>query len=115
MARKPRWTESDIIDGIGEVRLTSWRYYYDYVHQEMLDYDKYIWRGQRCDDWLLDSTLDRLVKRAKDTGNNHLAFRKAHLEQFKFAARGRRGATPPSLESENDWWALVTCAVSPVI
>jgi hypothetical protein len=106
MARKKRWEELDIIDGYGEVHLDSWRYFFDFVHQEMLDYETYIWRGERCDNWLLESTLDRLVKKAKIARTKRDAFRRSHLEQFKFAARGRRGPNPPQLENEDDWWAL---------
>lgn len=106
MARKKRWEESGVVDGYGEVRLYSWRYFFDYIHQEMLDYQTYIWRGQRCDNWLLESTLDRLVKKAKAARTKRFVFRESHLEQFKFAARGRRGPNPLPIENENDWWAL---------
>lgn len=71
-----------------------------------MDYQTYVWRGHRNDDWLLESTLDRLVKKAKVPRTKRYDFRNNHLEQFKYAARGRRGATPPLLENENDWWAL---------
>ena len=78
----------------------------DFVYQEMLDYETYIWRGQRCDNWGLESTLDRLVRDAKIAKTKKYDFRSNHLEQFKFAVRGRRGVNPPALESDNDWWAL---------
>lgn len=65
MARTKRWTWIEINSGVAEVRISSWRYFGDFVYQEMLDYDTYIWRGQRCDDWKLEPTLDRLVRDAK--------------------------------------------------
>ena len=105
MPRAKRWTESAIVDGVGTVRLYSWKYFMDYIYQEMLDYEKYIWRGQRCENWLLESTLDRLIP-AKIPSRQQRSFRNQHLERFKFAARGRRGINPPQLEEENDWWAL---------
>ena len=74
MARKKRWVEHDVVDGCGEVYLYSWRYFFDYVHQEMLDYQTYIWRGKRCDNWLLEPTLDRLVKRAKIAPRKDIRF-----------------------------------------
>ena len=49
----------------GQVELLSWKYYLDFVYQKMLDYETYVWRGHSCDDWLLESTLDRLVETAR--------------------------------------------------
>jgi hypothetical protein len=105
MARSKRWFEGDIKDGYGEVRVSSWRYFMDYVYQEMLDFESYIWRGHRCDDWKLETTWDRLNRRARKSPAD--PYRLAtHLERFKFAARGRRGPNPPRIDDENDWWAL---------
>jgi hypothetical protein len=106
MARSKSWEWSELDRGCVEVRLSSWKYYMDFVYKEMLNFDTYIWRGQRCDDWLLESTLDRLVREAKIAKTKRTDFLKKHIEQFKFAARGRRGSNPANLESENDWWAL---------
>lgn len=106
MARTKRWEWSQVDCGYGEVKLHSWKYFTDFVHQEMLNYETYIWRGQRCDDWKLESTFDRLVREAKVTRTRRLDFRSKHLERFKYAVRGRRGNNPPILEAENDWWAL---------
>lgn len=106
MARKPRWREEDIKDGLGVVRVHSWKYFPDYIYQQMLDYETYMWRGQRCDDWKLTSTLDRLIKKSRIAKTKRSNFAESHLEQFKFATRGRRGENPPKIETENDWWAL---------
>lgn len=106
MARTKRWTWKDMGNGFGEVRISSWKYFGDFVYQEMLNYDSYIWRGHRCDNWKLESTLDRLIRDAKVPLPRAFQFRGKHLEQFMFAARGRRGPNPPSLDEENSWWAL---------
>jgi len=106
MGRKKRWEVYDIVDGYGEVHLYSWRYFFDFIQQEMLDYKTYIWRGERCDNWMLESTLDRLIKKVNIAKSKRNDFRREHLEQFKFAARGRRGPNPSRLDNENDWWAL---------
>lgn len=106
MSRRKRWEESGIKAGYGEVKLLSWKYFYDFIHQEMLDHRAYIWRGHRNDDWLLEPTFNRLLKRANVAKTRRHTFRQDHLDQFKYAARGRRGANPPLLENENDWWAL---------
>ncbi|GAB6268780.1 MAG: FRG domain-containing protein [Smithella sp.] len=106
MAGKKQWEVPPVIQGFVEVKILSWRYFYNYVQKEMLEYQTYVWRGQRCDNWLLESTLDRLRKKARSRRANTGNFAKQHLEQFQYAVRGRRGPNPPKLETENDWWAL---------
>lgn len=106
MPRKARWNESPIVNEIGEVRLLSWKYFADYIYQEMLEHSTYIWRGQRCDNWKLDTTLDRLIHRSRVNRLRYHNFVSKHLERFKYASRGRRGNTPHSIDDENDWWAL---------
>jgi len=106
MPRRKKWEETPVDAGFVEVHLLAWRYFFDYVRKEMLDYQTYIWRGQRCDNWPLESTLDRLRKKAKIRKTKTYNFTKQHLEQFKYAVRGRRGPNPPKIENENDWWAL---------
>jgi hypothetical protein len=86
--------------------LLSRSYLLDFIHQKMLNYETYIWRGQRCDNWLLESTLDRLIKKARVAKSKGSSFRSSHLHQFKYAVRGRRGPNPPKIDDENDWWAL---------
>lgn len=104
MSRTRRWIESDVRDGVGVIALSSWRYFHDYVYQEMLDFRHYIWRGHRCDDWLLEPTLDRALRHVPISRQESV--RAAHLHNFKMAVRGRRGPNPPHIERENDWWAL---------
>jgi hypothetical protein len=106
MARKARWSSSPVVNGMGEVKLLSWKYFMDYIYQEMLDYDSYIWRGQRCDDWRLESTLHRLTKRTNAPRSKWIEFANDHLDRFKFATRGRRGNNPTAIDTEDDWWAL---------
>lgn len=111
--RSPKWKESPVVDGVGEVKLLAWRYFYDFIHLQMLNFETYIWRGLRCDNYVLESTLTRLLKKRKISSKKTKAserevlyFVNAHLEQFKYAVRGRRGNNPAPLESENDWWSL---------
>ncbi|MEX0828397.1 MAG: FRG domain-containing protein [Haliea sp.] len=106
MARRKRWEELPIINGCADVKLFSWKYFTDYVRQEMLDYETYIWRGQRSSNWRLQSTLDRLIEEAKIAKTKRNNFRKQHLERFQFSVRGRRGSNPPVIQDENDWWSL---------
>ncbi len=95
MARPPRWKEDGIKDGIGVVRLFSWKYFPDYIYQRMLDYETHIWRGQRCSNWELTSTLDRIIEKSKMSHAKRSSFVTKHLDEFKYATRGRRGENPP--------------------
>jgi hypothetical protein len=104
MGRPKRWQSIQEKDGVWVIQLASWKYFHDYVTQEMLDYSHYVWRVDRCDDRRLLPSFDR---------NHRLLGQKQiekilseHLGQFKMATRGRRGPNPPKLELENDWWAL---------
>jgi len=106
MVEEKGWKWSSTGMGCAEVKLSSWDNFNDFISKHMLDYDTYIWRGQRCDDWNLESTLDRLINTAKVAKTKRYGFRQAHLEQFQFAVRGRRGGNPPEIKDENDWWAL---------
>lgn len=104
MARKAKWDNKGTVDGIVEFELSSWKYFHDFVHQLMLDYSHYVWRGQRDANWALESSLDRLLKSHHATPDPSMA--ESHLHSFKLAARGRRGPTPPEIKDENEWWAL---------
>jgi len=90
--------------GIWVVRLSKWRYFHDFVHQQMLDFTNHVWRGQRCDDHELESSLDRELRgKGPHVRKRVIA---EHMESFKYAVRGRRGPNPIPLLDENEWWAL---------
>lgn len=106
MARTKPWASTDLGSGMEEVKLSSWKDFGEFIYQELQRYDSYVWRGHRCDNWTLESTFDRLVRDAKVPDAKEFKFREKHLEQFKYAVRGRRGSSPPVMEDENAWWAL---------
>jgi len=106
MARTKRWIWKDLDHGCCEVKLTSWKYFSDFIYQEMQYFDLYVWRGQRCDNWLLDPTLNRVFRDRGFSVRKMGTFQAKHLEQFKYATRGRRGTNPPVICDDNDWWAL---------
>jgi hypothetical protein len=64
----------------------------------------YIWRGQRCSDWHLIPSLDRLLKRIGHLNDGEI--RRSILRRFKLATRGRLDTNAKSVISENEWWAL---------
>jgi hypothetical protein len=93
--------------GVVELEFENLKQFVDYIYSDMLDFEPYIWRGQRCDTWELEPTLDRLRRTSKlPVAATPSVFAAKHLECFKYAVRGRRGPNPPAINDENDWWAL---------
>ena len=104
MPRTPRWRIQGAKNGLAIVTLSSWRWFSDWINQELLDYRDYIFRGHASDRWKLESTLDRLLKTVAPGERTDTARR--HLDNFRMAVRGRRGLNPAPLASDDDWWAL---------
>ncbi len=97
-----RSSSPSVVNGIQEVRLVSWRNFYDYVNQTLPSPQDYIFRGQRMSSWRLESSLDRAI-RALEPGTNSARAMARHLEQFQLAARARRGANPQPLVEQGRW------------
>lgn len=89
--------------GFGEITLPSWEKFVSWINR--LESNNYIWRGQRRADWKLQSTWDRIMA-ARGEVMYPSAVIADHLTRFKLASRGRRGPSPPAIQSENEWWAL---------
>lgn len=104
METEQRWITSNLGAGIIEIELSSWKYFSIFVNEVMPQPNIYIWRGQRCDYWKLEPTLDRVLK--KQDKVDSFSTRWKHLDNFKNSTRGRRGTNPIELKSENEWWAL---------
>ncbi|GAA4861325.1 FRG domain-containing protein [Luteimonas vadosa] len=104
MAKTPRWKQVSYADGFMHIRLSSWKYFHDYIRQEFLDFPNYVWRGQRDAIWPLETSLDRALRGTPVSGRPALVRR--HFGKFKLASRGRRGSNPQKIESENEWWAI---------
>jgi hypothetical protein len=100
----PVWTQ--LGPGYAQVQFYDLKNFVDYLYSDLLDFGTYIWRGQRCDSWKLEPTLDRLIRDAKASPAKEWDFAQKHLEAFKHATRGRRGVNPPVLATEDEWWAL---------
>jgi len=99
------WRSTVVIDGIRKVECDSWQGYINLLNGAMLDFRNYVFRGHAVNKWTLKSTLDRTLPDAA-TAKQVAKARAAHLQSFKYAARGRRGPAPTALQHENDWWAL---------
>jgi len=87
-------------DGVLESRLASWIDFNDLV-KKLLDHPNYVYRGHRRNDWDLEPTLAR-VFRKKPSSRSTIT---THIDNFRYAIRGRRGTNPPHLE-EIELWAL---------
>ncbi len=100
MANKPHSQIVSQADGVIETELSSWKWFHDYVTKSFQDFEPFLFRGQRKSTWLLESSLDRTVKKLSIPINPA-----THLESFQMSVRGRRGLNPQQL-NENEWWAL---------
>lgn len=87
--------------GVLSTTLSKWSEFYEEVGY-FRKYRDYVWRGQRrgYPEWDLKSKFDRL-----NIGGNRKKVLEKHLDQFKMAIRGRRGANPPELK-DDELWAL---------
>lgn len=68
----------------------------------------FVFRGQSTENWPLESTFQRLLRRAQEKTDAALdpeEVLERHLKSFSYFLRGRRGANPAKL-SQNDLWAL---------
>lgn len=106
MTEPNKWDWQSPKDGFSSVVISSWQHFIEFICSKMLNYEKYIWRGQRNSSWKLETTLDRLIKTAKVIKTNRYDFVKNHRKEFEFATRGRRGSNPRIITEENEWWAL---------
>lgn len=99
-----KWTHLNRVNGIVTIRLTSWKYFGDFINQELLSSTEYIFRGQKDKSWKLQPTFDRIVS----IHSSDYATRKSeHLVKFKYYSRGRLKLEHRSqLLNDNDWWAI---------
>jgi hypothetical protein len=97
-----------IKDGYREVSLSSYRQFQDWVFDvnpgTPAPHTSLVYRGQRRDDWKLEPTLDRELRRLHKVKDPSI--RKIHLRRFQYAMRGRRGPNPPRDLPDDELWAL---------
>lgn len=92
-------------DGVAIEEMNTWNEFVDLVHRK-INYDQYIWRGQRSEDWLLESTFERNIPDYLYTDKEIGKIRREHLIGFKLASRGRRGINSSLPANDYEWWAL---------
>jgi hypothetical protein len=92
----------NINHGIVDITLENWESFNNLFNQ-IIDYPHYVWRGQKDASWVLEPTLNRIIKDIEGDLDNII---KKHLENFKYATRGRRGSNPKLDLTDDEWWAL---------
>lgn len=97
------WESLGIQNGVGTFKLNSWNDYPNFIDTEMLDFREYIYRGHQNEDWKLEPTFNRRV--SVSTKAKLTRLRKLHLQNFRYALRGR---IPDSNKytDEDELWAL---------
>lgn len=92
--------------GYGEIEFSKWQHFVSFINDGMLMAPNMIWRGQRRDDWELQSTLGRVMRGLRGSAAMYpSSFMNDHLRRFKRACLGRRGHNPKNF-SDSEWWAL---------
>lgn len=96
------------VGAIKEFSVNTFEELRDLIENEINNIDDYVFRGQSNAEWQLTSTLDRLIRHARQTGVKEGSigvFVEKHLDRFRLEIRGRRGDNPSKLE-EDELWAL---------
>ena len=92
-------------NGLCEVELTDWREINEFIEENFFTDNNFVFRGQRDSNWALQTSLDRLLHSVpKEFLNENIVY--SHLNRFRRAIRGRRGANPAPIDRDNDLWAL---------
>lgn len=81
----------------------TWNGLTNAINELFIAFPSYVFRGHSQSNWLLESTLDRALKKIKYDKKE--IFIKTHFEKFKDEIRGRRGLNPKDL-TEDEIWAL---------
>lgn len=89
------------------ITFDAWNQFQQFVGDTFADDCRYVFRGQRCDTWLLEPSIARLMR-----NHGHLATLderqqaervKQHYQEFQYAIRGRRGAHAPEVVGDYLW------------
>jgi hypothetical protein len=91
-------------DGVNTIRMRSWREYVSFINDELIDKPNYAYRGHANASWSLLTSFDRngIFEGKKD----RLEVLSKHLQQFRYASRGRRGSIAPPNLTDDELWAL---------
>lgn len=103
MKRSP-YQDNPVINGCITFEMKSWDDFSNYINKHFLsDSRRYIWRGQEDSEWLLESALDRLLRKVHKRDRPSL--REKHLKNFRYSIRGRCEFISSEI-SDDECWAL---------
>jgi hypothetical protein len=89
------------------VTFQSWAHFQEFVGTRFQNDCSFVFRGHRCENWLLEPTLARLFKTHSHLSsldeNEKKASLERHYNDFQYAMRGRRGEHPPKLDGDYLW------------
>lgn len=98
------WKAESVKAGVRDVYCESWAAFSDFTTTRLERFNQYIFRGQASEHWDLLPTLDRKVHSSSSIKLEEI--HSTHLDNFKYAARGRRGQNPMPTLTDEEWWAL---------
>lgn len=88
-----------------EHTVTSWQELWD-LATYFADDMGFIFRGQRCSDWFLETSLDRLLRRLKPEGVDLDSTYDFLLHHFALSLRGRSEVKKDCIANIDELWAL---------
>jgi len=100
--------EISFVDGVQEFEMDSWQDFTKFLMEGMKLDTQLIWRGQRSD-WLLRPSIERHFSGYPLDAYDRVKIRDKHLENFKYALRGKLGQNPPDFKDpkqDREIWAL---------
>ncbi len=103
MARPKRW-KFEYNKGIQTVTLSSWKYFHDFIREELIDSSNYVFRGQKNDNWKIEPTLIRYSN--SQHKKKYETILENQLENFKYSIRGRAKNLKDIIDIDNELWAL---------
>lgn len=89
------------------VTFSTWSAFHSYILKSPSGGCEFVYRGQRCEDWLLQSSLSRILMADEQFRSMNDADRRSreqqHYDEFQYAIRGRRGPLASELWGNNLW------------
>src|ERR1017187_3235819 len=95
MDDKIAWKREKVAPGVCQITLNTFEDFPSLITADFNDTRRYVWRGQQCSNWNLETSLTRRI-RNKSTPVDRLS--SLQLGRFKNAARGPRGTHSAKLK-----------------